>query len=113
MDVVFHCATMAPSAESATAKALAYAVNVTGTENVIKACQDHNVPKLVYTSSASVVFDGHDLNNVDETTPYAAKTLDYYTQTKVKHCLGCMHCENVYDRSGKLERAERSQKGLR
>jgi hypothetical protein len=83
MEVVFHCATMAPSAENATSKALAYAVNVRGTENVIQACQAEGVPKLVYTSSASVVFDGRDLNDVDETAPYAAKPLDYYTQTKV------------------------------
>lgn len=83
MDVVFHCATMAPNAESTTAKAKAYAVNVTGTENVIRACQIGKVPKLVYTSSASVVFEGKDLNNVDESAPYAAKPLDYYTLTKV------------------------------
>jgi len=34
--VVFHCATMAPSAENAASKALAYDVNVRGTENVIE-----------------------------------------------------------------------------
>ena len=83
MDVVFHCATMAPDAESTTAKAKAYAVNVKGTENVIQACQTHKVPKLVYTSSASVVFEGRDLHDVDESAPYAAKPLDYYTLTKV------------------------------
>ena len=83
MDVVFHCATMAPSADNTRSKELAYAVNVAGTENVIKACQMEHVRKLVYTSSASVVFDGHDLNDVDESASYAAKPLDYYTQTKV------------------------------
>lgn len=83
MDIVFHCATMAPSVENAHSKRLAYDVNVVGTENVIKACQLERVPKLVYTSSASVVFDGHDLNNIDESAPYAAQTLDYYTETKV------------------------------
>lgn len=82
--MVFHCATMAPSAENAASKALAYDVNVRGTENVIEACQLEKVPRLVYTSSASVVFDGRDLNNVDESAPYAVKPLDYYTQTKIE-----------------------------
>jgi len=49
----------------------------------LQACQLEKVPRLVYTSSASVVFDGRDLNNVDESAPYAVKPLDYYTQTKV------------------------------
>lgn len=102
MDVVFHCATMAPSAENATSKALAYAVNVRGTENVIQACQSEGVPKLVYTSSASVVFDGRDLNHVDETAPYAVKPLDYYTQTKVRLALHehCSLCHSRAKRSG-------------
>ena len=90
VDVVFHCATMAPNAESTIAKAKAHAVNVVGTENVIKACQAQKVPKLVYTSSASVVFEGRDLNNVDESAPYAAKPLDYYTLTKVGTSMTCL-----------------------
>ena len=60
-------------------------VNVTGTENVIRACVAQHVPKLVYTSSASVVFNGVDLLDVDETHPYADSFLDYYTKTKVQH----------------------------
>ena len=84
MDVVFHCATMAPSSEHTAAKKLAYAVNVLGTQHVIAACVQQKVPKLVYTSSASVVFEGRDLNNINETAPYATKPLDYYTETKVR-----------------------------
>lgn len=73
---------MAPSAESTTAKALAFAVNVKGTENVIAACQHQGVPKLIYTSSASVVFSGRDLDNIDESFPYAVKVPDFYAETK-------------------------------
>jgi nucleoside-diphosphate-sugar epimerase len=36
-----------------------YQTNVTGTENVIKACKELGVRYLVYTSSASVVYHGH------------------------------------------------------
>jgi len=53
-DVVFHCATAAPSAANASNEDLMYAVNVRGTEHVVSACKAAGVPKLVYTSSASV-----------------------------------------------------------
>lgn len=45
-----------------------------GTRNVIQACMEHKVQKLIYTSSASVVFDGtQDLKNIDESFPYPEK----------------------------------------
>ena len=82
MDVVFHCATAAPSASNAvTNEKLMYDVNVVGTEHVIWACQQLGIRKLVYTSSASVVFEGRDLLDVDESAPYA-KPMDFYTNTK-------------------------------
>ncbi len=60
-------------------------VNVDGTRNVVDACVKAKVPSLVYTSSASVVFDGTDLFLADEkATPYAAKPLDFYTVTKIE-----------------------------
>ena len=83
MDLVIHTATAAPSAEDSLNRSLAYDVNVKGTSNVIQACQQLGISRLVFTSSASVVFEGKDLNDVDESAPYAAKPLDYYTQTKV------------------------------
>ena len=117
-------------------------VNVDGTAHVVEACLAAGVRRLVYTSSASVVFDGRDLKarcvcgggwggvggqrfsftnkqgfgrppptpphpthahthtlpsptptpssnppcaqGVDESQPYAARPLDYYTQTKIE-----------------------------
>lgn len=82
-EVVFHVATASPTGANAYNKDLMKGVNVDGTRNVIKACVDCGVQALVYTSSASVVFDGNDLNNVNESTPYASKPLDFYTQTKI------------------------------
>lgn len=35
------------------------------------------------TSSASVVYEGKDIENGTEDLPYAAKPIDYYTQTKI------------------------------
>lgn len=58
-------------------------VNVVGTENVIRACQEGGCNILVYTSSASVAWDGNDAFEVDETVPYPSWYHDYYTETKM------------------------------
>lgn len=82
-DVVFHIATAAPTGENALNIKLMQGVNIDGTRHVIDACVAAGVPRLVYTSSSSVVFEGRPLLNADESTPYAAKPMDYYTQTKI------------------------------
>ena len=58
--------------------------NVTGTENILAACREHRVPRLVYTSSPSVVFSGRDLENADESLPYPTHFLAPYPQTKAR-----------------------------
>ena len=82
--VVFHCATAAPAASNAANKRLMTRVNVDGTRNVVEACLVNAIPRLVFTSSASVVFDGSDLSGVDESAPYAARPMDYYAATKIE-----------------------------
>ena len=77
-------ATAAPTASNAHNHALMAAVNVDGTRNVINACVRGGVPRLVLTSSASVVFSGRDLIDVTEAEPYAARPMDYYTHTKIE-----------------------------
>jgi nucleoside-diphosphate-sugar epimerase len=56
--------------------------NVIGTENVIVACRKHGAVRLIYTSSPSVVFTGHDLEGADESTPYARHFDAAYPKTK-------------------------------
>lgn len=56
--------------------------NVVGTENVIEACRRQNVPKLVYTSTPSVVHAGGDIEGADETLPYASHFEAPYPETK-------------------------------
>ncbi len=79
MDVVFHVAAKAglwgPWEDF-------YAVNVVGTENVVAACRANDVPRLVYTSSPSVVFDGTSQEGVDESYPYPESYESFYPQTK-------------------------------
>ena len=59
-----------------------YTTNVTGTQNVIDGCARNNISRLVYTSTPSVVFDGTDMQGVDESVPYPAKFNAYYPKTK-------------------------------
>ncbi|MCK5099322.1 MAG: NAD-dependent epimerase/dehydratase family protein [Desulfobacteraceae bacterium] len=59
-----------------------YGVNVTGTRNVINACKKNKITRLIYTSSPSVVFNGKDMEGVDEAVPYPEKFEGYYSETK-------------------------------
>ena len=56
--------------------------NVRGTENVIEACRQEGISRLVFTSSPSVIFDGEDLEGVDERVPYPKRYKGAYPQTK-------------------------------
>ena len=59
-----------------------YRTHVVGTRNVLQACLSHGVGRLVYTSSPSVVFDGRDMEGVNESVPYPAAYLSHYPRTK-------------------------------
>jgi nucleoside-diphosphate-sugar epimerase len=59
-----------------------YRINVEGTRNIIDACRRHEVKRLVYTSSPSVVFDGGDGHKVDESAKYPQRYLSNYPKTK-------------------------------
>lgn len=80
-DIVFHVAAKAgvwgPYAEF-------YEANVLGTKNVLAACRHHGIQRLVHTSSPSVVFDGSDMEGVDESVPYPDHFEAYYPQTKAE-----------------------------
>jgi sterol-4alpha-carboxylate 3-dehydrogenase (decarboxylating) len=58
-------------------------VNVNGTRAVISAAQKVGVKKLVFTSSAGMVFEGKDLKGADETEPYVKIQMSDYLETKV------------------------------
>ena len=63
---------------------LFFRVNVEGTRNVIEACKETGVKALVYTSSASVLYDGGNLVNANEKTPFATRHVDPYNASKVR-----------------------------
>jgi nucleoside-diphosphate-sugar epimerase len=56
--------------------------NVVGTDNVLTAMRSTGVPKLVFTSTPSVIHSGGDLAGVDESAPYPEHFEAAYPQTK-------------------------------
>ncbi|XP_019417426.1 PREDICTED: 3beta-hydroxysteroid-dehydrogenase/decarboxylase-like [Lupinus angustifolius] len=81
-EVVFH---MAAPNSSINSLQLHQSVNVQGTKNVIDACLELKVKRLIYTSSPSVVFDGiHGIHNGNETLPYPPSHNDHYSATKAE-----------------------------
>ena len=60
-----------------------YDINVVGTQNVVDGCIKGGIFKLIYTSTASVVFNGRNLKGVDESVPYSDKFLAPYPKTKM------------------------------
>lgn len=66
------------------ARQLYHDTNVTGTENVIHACLQNEVGRLVYTSSGSVVFGGRAIECGDESLPYPRRYLAAYPATKAE-----------------------------
>ncbi|KAM4603124.1 short-chain dehydrogenase/reductase family 42E member 1 [Polymixia lowei] len=84
VDCVFHIASYGMSGREQLNRNLIEAVNVRGTENVLKACVEKGVSRLVYTSTFNVVFGGQVIENGDESLPYLPLHLhpDHYSRTK-------------------------------
>ena len=59
-----------------------YDINTIGTQNVIDACRRHRVARLIHTSSPSVVFDGSDHIDANESLPYPTNWLCHYPHSK-------------------------------
>jgi len=78
-DAVIHTAAKAgdwgPRAEY-------HSANVEGTANVIAACREHGIDRLVYTSTPSVIHVGGDVEGVDESAPYPERFDAAYPETK-------------------------------
>lgn len=58
-------------------------INVKGTANVLDACRNTNVGKMVYTSSPSVVLNGQDIEGGDESLPLVSEPLMPYQASKI------------------------------
>ena len=59
-----------------------YRNNVSATQRVVRAAERAGVPRLVFTSSPSVVFGEEDVEGADESRPYPERYLSHYQHTK-------------------------------
>jgi sterol-4alpha-carboxylate 3-dehydrogenase (decarboxylating) len=78
---VFHTASVVHTRQSSVE--LVFAINDGGTQNLIEACREHGVGRLVYVSSASVVYEGRDIENGDEGMAYASTSQAPYADSKI------------------------------
>ncbi len=81
VDVVFHNASIVHTKRNQEARV--WAVNFDGSKNVLAACRDAGVRRLVYVSSASAVYEGRDIENGDEGMPYSSISQAPYADSKI------------------------------
>ncbi len=79
--VIFHVASMVQTRQSGAAPV--WAVNHGGTQNLLAAAKAAGSQRFVYVSSASVVYQGADIENGDESLPYAAQSQAPYADSKI------------------------------
>lgn len=94
VDLVIHSAAIVDWGTKSEKEVMA--VNYEGTLNVIEACRSRQVKGLVFTSSLDVLFDGQNLINVDENTPYPDRHSTSYCLSKYRAEL------KVLDANGEL-----------
>ena len=78
-EVVFHTAAKAGVWGS---RDSFWETNYQGTQNILTACRDKGVKRLIHTSTPSVVFNRQPLRGVDESQPYGSGWLCHYAESK-------------------------------
>jgi len=81
VDTVIHNASIVHTKQNK--KDVVWAVNLGGTENMLEAAQQNGVPRFVYISSGSVVYEGKDIENGDESLPYSSVSQAPYADSKI------------------------------
>ena len=83
---IFHLASYGMSGREMLNKPMIYQVNVTGTENVVRACLEHGIQKLIYCSTYNAIYTGdRELLSVTEdqcSYPPERCFFDNYSRTK-------------------------------
>jgi len=60
-----------------------YETNVVGTRNVIEACKNHNIKRIIFISTPSIYFTGKDRYNISESEPLPDRQASNYSKTKL------------------------------
>ena len=81
-DVVYHAASRVQTRK--TGSDAVFDINVGGTQNLLDSCNELEIRKFVYVSSASVVYGGSDIEKGDEYLPYPTSFHAPYAESKMK-----------------------------
>lgn len=81
METIIHNASIVHTKHNQ--EEVVWKVNYDGSLNIMAACEAHKIPKLVYISSASAVYEGNDIENGDETLPYSRISQAPYADSKI------------------------------
>ncbi len=81
VDTIIHNASIVHTKQNK--KDVVWAVNLGGTENMLRAAQQRGVKRFVYISSGSVVYEGKDIENGDESLPYSSVSQAPYADSKI------------------------------
>lgn len=80
-EVVIHCAAYA---EEWGRREVFEAFNVEGTRQLLEVARAAGVKRFVHMGTEAALFDGHDLEGVDEEAPYPARHRFLYSETKAR-----------------------------
>ena len=81
VDCVFHNASVVHTKRNQ--EEVIWGVNLDGSKNVLAACRQRRVGRLVYVSTASAVYEGRDVVNGDELLPYSTISQAPYADSKI------------------------------
>lgn len=79
-EIVFHTASFISWNPNDTDKL--NRINIKANQDIIDACKEFNVSKLIYTSSIDAIYEGKPIKDGDESLPYPNKFIDHYSYTK-------------------------------
>jgi len=79
-DCVIHCG--GKSADWGNASEF-FDANVLGTRNVIRACERHDIRRIIFVSTPSIYFTGRDRFDISESDPLPEKQHTHYARTKL------------------------------
>ena len=81
VDTIIHNASIVHTKQNK--QDVIWAVNLGGTENMLEAARQNEVPRFIYISSGSVVYEGKDIENGDESLPYSSISQAPYADSKI------------------------------
>jgi nucleoside-diphosphate-sugar epimerase len=81
VDTVIHNASIVHTKQNK--QDVVWAVNLGGTENMLEAARQNGVRRFIYISSGSVVYEGKDIENGDESLPYSSVSQAPYADSKI------------------------------